>query len=569
MVFGGNDRQMRTPVKVLFAAFAVGLLAMPAWAQDSAPTLDDAIAGYESAAHESFQGLETDWSSHHVIFSKPAPGSDAEYKVQQDPRYWLQQIRRSLPESDASVASDAQDDVSAPGWDSTANADKKKKKNKKKKKTGSLTSDWSVFLGTSGFVGADRFPAKYSFITNSAPCTDYVVYNTSAGGVAGVSASGSGTFSNFSTPAGHLVITNGANSITLVAGGTNSGTTFAVGNATPATDANNLAAAINRNTTTSIGVTATSDNVSTVTLTAAIPGTAANSIALTSTLTHFTLNNATLAGGTNGQANILAFDQLYNPACNSGTPNTAWAYNLGSGTVVTSPIISNDGTQVAFAIGSGPASLGILNPAADAITHTIIGGTTSSNTTISTSVAGSFSAADIGALVTGTFIPQGTIITAVASGTSATISIAASGSVSGTGAFTVVAPSVTAPVPLAASATNAAYRTCYTNSTVPCYFAIGFNGGSTHNDTTSSPYYDYTPAADALYIGDSVGVLHKFNPVFLMAPAEIVASSWPVTISSTHALTSPVLDLGLAMCLWARKARLEPWPMSIRQPRAW
>ena len=68
---------MRTHVKVLFAAFAVGLLAMPAWAQDSATTLNSAISGYESAAHESFQGLATDWSSHHVVYSKPEAGSDA------------------------------------------------------------------------------------------------------------------------------------------------------------------------------------------------------------------------------------------------------------------------------------------------------------------------------------------------------------------------------------------------------------------------------------------------------------------------------------------------------------
>ena len=90
---------MGSRLKVLLAAFVFGLLAMPAWAQNSAPTLNDAISGYESAAHQSFQGLATDWSSHHVVYSKPAPGSDAEYKVQQDPRYWQQQIRRSLTAS--------------------------------------------------------------------------------------------------------------------------------------------------------------------------------------------------------------------------------------------------------------------------------------------------------------------------------------------------------------------------------------------------------------------------------------------------------------------------------------
>src|SRR5580700_4747508 len=103
---------MGSRLKVLLAAFVFGLLAMPAWAQNSAPTLNDAISGYESAAHQSFQGLATDWSSHHVVYSKPAPGSDTESTILQDPRYWTQQIRRSQAESaesDVSAEPDADD----------------------------------------------------------------------------------------------------------------------------------------------------------------------------------------------------------------------------------------------------------------------------------------------------------------------------------------------------------------------------------------------------------------------------------------------------------------------------
>ena len=150
---------------------------MPAWAQDSAPTLDNAIAGYESAAHQSFQGVATDWSTRHVIFSKPAPGSDAEEKVKQDPRYWLQQIRRSLPESEASVADDAQD-VSAPGWGSTVTPDKKKKKKVKVKKV-PIKKDWSMNLqGTASTNLEGVFPAKFSFTTASQACSDFVAYPT-------------------------------------------------------------------------------------------------------------------------------------------------------------------------------------------------------------------------------------------------------------------------------------------------------------------------------------------------------------------------------------------------------
>jgi hypothetical protein len=82
-------------LKLFLATSIVGLLAMSAKAQDSAPSLRESISGYESAAHQYFQGVPSDWTSRHVVFSKPQPGSDAEDKVQQDPRYWIQQIRRA------------------------------------------------------------------------------------------------------------------------------------------------------------------------------------------------------------------------------------------------------------------------------------------------------------------------------------------------------------------------------------------------------------------------------------------------------------------------------------------
>src|SRR5271168_4745202 len=101
--------------KFLIVLIAVGCFAISGRAQDSRQpaTLDDAINGYESATHQSFRGITTDWSSHHVVFSKPEPGSDAEDAVLQDPRYWMQQIRRGLPDPDASFANDVQTDDSA------------------------------------------------------------------------------------------------------------------------------------------------------------------------------------------------------------------------------------------------------------------------------------------------------------------------------------------------------------------------------------------------------------------------------------------------------------------------
>ena len=120
---------------------------MPAWAQDSATTLNSAISGYESAAHESFQGIPTDWSSRHVVFSKPAPGSDAEYKIQQDPRYWQQQIRR------AGIADEAVADAKAP-----------RRRKKKKAKPVPLKKDWSMNLqGTASTASKVYFPQSSHF----------------------------------------------------------------------------------------------------------------------------------------------------------------------------------------------------------------------------------------------------------------------------------------------------------------------------------------------------------------------------------------------------------------------
>ncbi len=77
----------------------------------------------------------------------------------------------------------------------------------------------------------------------------------------------------------------------------------------------------------------------------------------------FVVFNTGLAGapGPSGQASIIAYDNLYS-SCNGGTtPTVYWAYNTG-GTVVTSVVLSIDGTQVAFvqSNSSGVASLVLL-----------------------------------------------------------------------------------------------------------------------------------------------------------------------------------------------------------------
>src|SRR5208283_1040798 len=111
-LFFVNSKSVTASKMLIFLSrfWTIGLLicglAMPVWAQGNEMSLDDAIAGYEAATHQTFQGVPDDWSTHHVVFSRPEPGSETEYRVQQDPRYWLQQIKEKMPAAADAATSD-------------------------------------------------------------------------------------------------------------------------------------------------------------------------------------------------------------------------------------------------------------------------------------------------------------------------------------------------------------------------------------------------------------------------------------------------------------------------------
>ena len=71
--------------------------------------------------------------------------------------------------------------------------------------------------------------------------------------------------------------------------------------------------------------------------------------------TDFVVYNTSL-GGSSSQASIVAFSNLYKTTCAGNNPLTYWAYNTGSGSVTTSPVLSFDGTQVAFMQNTAGAS---------------------------------------------------------------------------------------------------------------------------------------------------------------------------------------------------------------------
>ena len=187
-----------------------------------------------------------------------------------------------------------------------------------------------------------------------------------------------------------------------------------------------------------------------------------------------------LPGVGGGQASIVAINELYSGSgaggtgsCGTGQPSVMWAYNTNlagdsSGQILSSPVLSRDGSKVAFVENnagvSGTAILKILKW-----------------------VAG-----------------QGTVSAS------------------------------TTPTPIS---TGNSWSSCPATGT-SCLFSLTFSG--TISDSISSPFYNY--ANDTLYVGDDIGVLHKFTGVFNGTPAEVTSGGWPMTISSGNSLTGPVFD---------------------------
>jgi hypothetical protein len=123
------------------------------------------------------QGLPYDWSHRRLIFSRPHSAAIAQ-RLEREPRYRMQQAWRARPALMGAV--DAYMhllDARAVELAASAQWSAKSARAQPRRR---LTGDWSVNLGSGATVGADRFPAKYSFNANSTPsCTnDFVAFNT-------------------------------------------------------------------------------------------------------------------------------------------------------------------------------------------------------------------------------------------------------------------------------------------------------------------------------------------------------------------------------------------------------
>ena len=116
------------------------------------------------AAKPEQQGLPTDWSHSHVIYSKPASTAQ-EREVAQDPRYWQQRYRREIPREFPVERFHAASEATG------------------RAPSASPGGLWEENMGSAGTPGAGNYAAKYSFSLTTANCAsasqpDYVVYST-------------------------------------------------------------------------------------------------------------------------------------------------------------------------------------------------------------------------------------------------------------------------------------------------------------------------------------------------------------------------------------------------------
>ncbi len=118
------------------------------------------------AAKPTAEGLPTDWTHRHVIFSQPATLEQAQ-RIAQDPRYWQQWYREKGGQRLALATEE--DHASSPDL--------------LHRILGAESSGlWAENMGMNATAGAGNYPAKYSFQVTTASCSDYVVFSTGLAG---------------------------------------------------------------------------------------------------------------------------------------------------------------------------------------------------------------------------------------------------------------------------------------------------------------------------------------------------------------------------------------------------
>ena len=256
-----------------------------------------------------------------------------------------------------------------------------------------------------------------------------------------------------------------------------------------------------------------------------------------------TLPGTLLSPGGPGTPDIIAFNNidtgLLSGVTSCGTiltgvfslsvapnPTVMWAYNTG-GTVISAPVLSLDGSQVAFiqANSSGVAQLVLLkwsSPGNSATVGISVGGllTIGTSEMINGNEYG-YGVANLPLL--GGLVTDYPVTTAPTSDTSAAYQSCVAGE---------------------ASASQAAAGTQPT----PCMYVVSLSGSA--KVTNSAPFVDYQNGV--LYVGDDSGKLHKFTGLAFGEPGTgpgqagstaAITEVTPVTLSSTgSALGAPAYD---------------------------
>lgn len=143
-----------------FAKFGTGLLSLV--------ILGWILTGYAKPSEEEVpyhEGVPTDWSTNHIIYTRPATAEQAR-EFAREPRYWQQLYRREVQKTlAAEPGNEISELVAEPSHSASG---------------GGL---WAEDLGTGAAPGAGNYPAKFGFSLTQANCAtaakpDFVVYST-------------------------------------------------------------------------------------------------------------------------------------------------------------------------------------------------------------------------------------------------------------------------------------------------------------------------------------------------------------------------------------------------------
>ena len=517
-----------------------------------------------------------DWTHHYLVFSNPGTEADAVknrryeqwYNITHDPRYQLQQLKRS--HSQPAVASTT---PAAPTDFASRLATAMAAKPAPKPKGNPISKDWSVPLSGPSAVGTIT-------ANNGSSSSSVTIGSTTLNASPPTKETATLTFSSTNAPAAGSSVTIGsivyAFSTSSITSTPSSGcTVYSASGSTGATilrDAITNSGAGNTTFRCATGVGAngavtSSRSSAKITLTAVTPGLSGFVVTpSTSPSTYITLGGQM---GTDGATN-----------------GSTWAYWSGAGYVTTQQVAAN----IAYTINNNSTLAtqvsAVANGSTIPVTPLTVGSSggyalaaASFNLTWSpqATVQPNTFPAKYGASLTGAscgdFIIYPTGMTGSASAASIVAynnlysSCSANGPVpSEYWAYNTGDAATTSPV-LSLDGSQAAYMQSngtsaslvllkwaaggtltapgsitqetasnYRACSAPCYVSLPLSGAP--NDTFSAPFADYDN--DAIYVGDDGGNLHQFTGVFAGNPGES-GSPWPAHLGSNK-LSSPVYD---------------------------